>query len=246
MNSGLPLAPPIPCSDVFLSPQKETYRLTHKYLCIELGQYRIKAHCNYDPASSGTTDYSVFQVEILDEKLRHFYKGHFLLEVWSKQGERIFQKVLQEEIPESQWELHNNVLVFKASSEAQHIYVMFLAERKMASVNHPYEDHQEVDLQYFDSYLIVAQAHSLRFLQITAADVTTHIDQFQLDKNGAGMPVLPYALNREFSGILPSGRIVGCVHNPVKNELIYASCNEQFQLSFYKLNINSSKAGERR
>lgn len=68
---------------------------------VDLGQYRIKSHCNYDLQSSGTTDYSVFQVEILDEKLRHFYKGHFLLEVWSKQGERIFQKVLQEEIPES-------------------------------------------------------------------------------------------------------------------------------------------------
>jgi hypothetical protein len=98
----------------------------------------------------------------------------------------------------------------------------------MASINHPYEDHSEVELQYFENYLIVAQSHSLRFLQITAADVTTHIDQFQLDKNGAGMPVLPYALNREFSGILHNERIVGCVFNPVRHELVFCSANDQF------------------
>jgi len=67
----------------------------------------------------------------MDEKLRAFYKGQFLLEVWSKTGERIFQKVLQEEIKESQWELTENTLVFKSNCDAQFIYVIFLNERKM-------------------------------------------------------------------------------------------------------------------
>ncbi len=31
---------------------------------------------------------------------------------------------------------------------------------------------------YFDGYLVVAQNHSIRFLQLSAADVTTTISQF--------------------------------------------------------------------
>lgn len=98
----------------------------------------------------GTTDYSIFQVEIMDEKLQQFYRGTHLLEVWSRTGERLFQKVLQEEIPDSQWELFQNVLVFKTSSEAHLIYVMFLNERRMTTVYHPYEDFKEVDIRYFE------------------------------------------------------------------------------------------------
>lgn len=100
----------------------------------------MKNHCNYDPSATGTVDYSVFQVEIIDERLQAFYKGKFLLEVWTCGGERLFQKVLQDEIKESQWELNNNTLVFKSSCDAELIYVMFLNERKMTSVRHPYED----------------------------------------------------------------------------------------------------------
>ena len=108
---------------------------------IALPQYRVKSHCNYDPATTGTTDYSVFLVEVMDEQLRKFYKGQFLLEVWSKQGgDRIFQMVLQSEIQENQWELTGNVLVFKSDCEPSMIYVAFLDERKMTSVRHPHED----------------------------------------------------------------------------------------------------------
>ena len=63
-----------------------------------------------------------------------------MLEIWSKQGERLFQKVLHEEIPESQWELYNNVLVFKSTSEAQFINIIFLNEKKMTTVFHPYDE----------------------------------------------------------------------------------------------------------
>jgi hypothetical protein len=76
----------------------------------------------------------------MDEKLQAFYKGRFLLEVWTKAGERLFQKVLQHEIRENQWELNANTLVFKSDCDPEHIYVMFLKERKMASLRHPYDD----------------------------------------------------------------------------------------------------------
>ena len=84
----------------------------------------------------------MFQIEVLDEKLRAFYKGRFLLEVWTKSGERLFQKVLQNELTENQWELNDNTLVFKSECEPEMIYVMFLNERKMACVRTPYNDLQ--------------------------------------------------------------------------------------------------------
>lgn len=86
--------------------------------------------------SSG--DYSVFQLEILDEQLRQHYKGTHILEVWHKSGERLFQKVLPEEL--TQWKLNRNVLAFKTASEAHLIFVLFLEERKMTAVRHPFQD----------------------------------------------------------------------------------------------------------
>jgi hypothetical protein len=117
-------------------------RAFRAYFIIDLGLYRIKTHCNYDPAATGTTDFSVFQVEILDERLRGFYKGQFLLEVWNKAGERLFQKVLKSEIRDSQWELNANTLVFKSDCDPEFVYVMFLAEGKMTALKHAYIDHQ--------------------------------------------------------------------------------------------------------
>jgi hypothetical protein len=107
-------------------------------LLIDLTQYRVKSHCHYDPLTVGTSDYSVFQLEVLDEQLRTHYKGGYLLEVWHSSGERLFQKVLQEEL--TQWRLFKNTLVFKSNSEASMIFVLFLNERKMTAVRHPYED----------------------------------------------------------------------------------------------------------
>lgn len=61
--------------------------------------------------------------------------------MWTKGGERIFQKVLQEELQEQHWELHHNVFVFKAgSAESSLIYLIFLNERKMTAIKHPYDD----------------------------------------------------------------------------------------------------------
>ena len=55
---------------------------------------------------------------------------------------------------------------------------------------------------YFDNYLIVAQNHSIRFVQILASEITTSINQYQNDPNGGGISVMPPLLDREYSGIL--------------------------------------------
>jgi|LauGreDrversion4_2_1035121.scaffolds.fasta_scaffold671238_1 hypothetical protein len=112
---------------------------------------------------------------------------------------------------------------------------MFLNERKMTTVYHPYEDYKEVDIKYFENYLIVAQAFNLRFLHLTAADIATSLDSYQLDRNGSGMPAMPQTLNREFSGIVHGERIVGTVYNHIRHELLFICANDQFQLSYFKL-----------
>ena len=40
---------------------------------IGLGLFRIKSHCTYDPVAARTEDFSIFQVEILDDRLKEFY-----------------------------------------------------------------------------------------------------------------------------------------------------------------------------
>lgn len=120
---------------------------------LDLGLYRIKSHCNYDLQMCGSPGYSVFQVEVLDEKLKKHYGGTHILEVWTKQGERIFQKVMSEEI--TNWRLFENTLVFRGCGDSKMIYVAFLDERKMTAVQHPFENFNEADLIYFDSFLIL-------------------------------------------------------------------------------------------
>jgi len=93
---------------------------------------------------------------------------------------------------------------------------------------------------FFDSYLIVAQNHSIRFVQLTSAEITTTVAQYQNDVNGTGMPIPPAQKEKEFSGILQNERIVGMVNNYVRHELIFVCSNDQFQLSYYKLNINKA------
>lgn len=84
----------------------------------------------------------------------------------------------------------------------------------------------EVDMRYFDNYLIVAQNHSIRFVQITAQDVTTTISQYQNDPNGGGMQVMPPLLEKEYSGILQNDRIVGMVYNYLRHEIIFVCTND--------------------
>ncbi len=88
-----------------------------------MGLYRIKSHCNYDLQMCLTPNYSVFQIEILDDNLKSYYGGSFIVEIWHKQ-ERIFQKVMPEEV--TNWKLFDNTLIFRGSGDSKMIYVAFL------------------------------------------------------------------------------------------------------------------------
>ena len=100
---------------------------------IELNLFRIKSHCTYNPVVARTEDFSIFQVEILDQRLKDLYKGDHVLEIWTRQGERIFQQVMQSEI--TKWRVHDGVFIYRCSADSKLIYVIFLKEKKMASVN---------------------------------------------------------------------------------------------------------------
>jgi hypothetical protein len=82
--------------------------------------------------AAATPDYSIFQVEILSEELRNHYKGAYLLEVWSKDGDRILHKVLQSEV--SKWKVYDNVLIFKTAFDSPLIHVCFLKEKTITAV----------------------------------------------------------------------------------------------------------------
>lgn len=52
------------------------------------------------------------------------------------------------------WRLYNNVLIFKTGSESPLIYIIWLHEKKMAAIKHPYDDHKgklrwQATAQYF-------------------------------------------------------------------------------------------------
>lgn len=40
------------------------------------------------------------------------------------------------------WRLYNNVLIFKTGHESPLIYIIWLHEKKMAAIKHPYDDHK--------------------------------------------------------------------------------------------------------
>ena len=117
---------------------------------IDLNQYRIKNFCHYDPTLVNTTDYSIFQIEILNDDLQRFYQGRFILEVWTRSGDRIFQKILKEEV--TQWKVYNNTFIFKGANDSPLIYVLWLQDRKMIAIKHPYEDNKG---KYRESLFII-------------------------------------------------------------------------------------------
>jgi hypothetical protein len=75
------------------------------------------------------------------------------LEIWNKNGEKIFQKVLQEEL--TSWKLYNNVFVFKAAAVSPLIYVLWLHEKKMAAIKHPYDDQKGNNIFIIIKYIIL-------------------------------------------------------------------------------------------
>lgn len=93
--------------------------------------------------------------------------------------------------------------------------------------------------------MIVNQDHSVRFLNLTAADVQTNISQFQNDHSSGQPLIAPRPLDQQFSGILHGERIVGIVHNYLRHELIVVTSNEQTVLSYLKVVINKAAADKR-
>lgn len=59
--------------------------------------YRIKSYSHTDPGLVNSQDYIIFQIELLDIEVQNFYKGSYILEIWTKSGDRIFSRVLKEE-----------------------------------------------------------------------------------------------------------------------------------------------------
>mmetsp|Transcript_29530 Transcript_29530/g.28707 ORF Transcript_29530/g.28707 Transcript_29530/m.28707 type:complete len:201 (+) Transcript_29530:47-649(+) len=167
----------------------------------DLGLMRIVSHCHYDPSSVNSGDYSVFQIELVAEELAKYYQGRFLLEVWNKDGVRVFQRVLKEEC--TQWKLANNVLVFKPSTASPLIYIMWLNDNKMIAYRHPFENNKEVDLVYFDGYLIVASNYNFKIVPISPHEVNANIDKFlQMDDS-----IAP-TIDKEAFGIIAHDKIV--------------------------------------
>ena len=89
-------------------------------------------------------------MEVVDTELQKFYQGKYILEIWTRQGEKIFSKVLKEEC--TQWKVYNNVLVFKMHNDSAQIYVAWLNERKMIAIRHPFDDHKGI-LKLFQFYI---------------------------------------------------------------------------------------------
>lgn len=181
----------------------------------------------------GTPDFSIFQVEILSEDLKQHYKGSHLLEVWSKDGERILHKVLQSEI--SQWKVNDNVLIFKADRHSPVIHIVFLKERTITAINHPFGD-DEVDMIFFDSLLIVAQQNNVRYVQISNRDAMTSIKSQNSgasdSQNDNQMPLL----DKEFKGQV-FHNIVGFVHHYLRRDLICVTSNHLHDLIYHKIRI---------
>jgi hypothetical protein len=149
--------------------------------------------------------------------------------VWNKQGERIFQKVLKEEC--TQWKLYKDVFVFKNSVESPLIHVIWLQEKKMIAIKHPYDDNRgtpllsniriETDLIYFDGYLIVAQPFNLRFAQISPSEVTTTVNNFLSPDESQSQ-----LFDRQFVGIIQNDRIVQILPHPLRSELLFICCSD--------------------
>lgn len=170
--------------------------------------------------------------------MRH-YGGTHILEVWTKQGERIFQMVMLEEI--TNWRLFDNTLVFRGSGDSKMIYVAFLEQRKMTAIQHPFETFHEADLVYFDQFLILIQKTSVRCVQLTPEEISTTFENYQTGDNN-GVKAESPVLEKQFIGTISNERMVGLVNNYLRNELICVCTDASFHLIYYKVLLNKASA----
>jgi len=168
---------------------------------------------------------------LLNDELRRYYQGRYLLEVWSKTGERVYQRILHEEC--TRWTLCNGVFIFKTASTSHLIYMIWLADRKMAAVKHPFDDFNEVSLAYYEGLLVVSQEHSFRTILLNPADITHTCNQF-VNPDESTHPVT----EKENSGLLSTDKIRYVFYVTQKHELIFICENDQKQLVFNKLELD--------
>ena len=145
-----------------------------------------------------------------------YYQGQFILEAYNKAGERIFQRILRDQCVK--WRLWNNVLVFKTNPEAPLIHIVWLADKKIASYKHPFEQSREVDFIYHHGCLIVAQEHSFKFVAISPADVTTKLTTY-VDPDEVNAPLA----EKEASGLISQEKILGFVADSLNKQVNFAT-----------------------
>lgn len=66
-------------------------------------------------------------IELVDQKLKDHYQGNYLLQVWNKRGENVYQKVLKHKL--HCWNIFYDYLLFTLNAEeedSQFIHVIFL------------------------------------------------------------------------------------------------------------------------
>jgi hypothetical protein len=73
--------------------------------------YKIEGCCNHSEANS----FCAVQIKIENMELQKKYKGRYLLQVWSKKGELVYSKILQQ--PLHLWNLIGDHLIFVQSEK---------------------------------------------------------------------------------------------------------------------------------
>mmetsp|Transcript_21894 Transcript_21894/g.16217 ORF Transcript_21894/g.16217 Transcript_21894/m.16217 type:complete len:139 (+) Transcript_21894:359-775(+) len=107
---------------------------------------------------------------------------------------------------------------------------MWLNENKMIAYKHPFENNREVDLMYFDGYLIVASNYNFKIVPISPSEVNSTIDKF-ISQEDALAPTI----EREAYGNISHDKIVGLIQSPNSRDLIFACQNDDSsQLIFYQ------------
>lgn len=52
----------------------------------------------------------------------------------------MLQKILKDEL--AQWKLYNNTFLYKGANDSPLIYIIWLKQKKMIAIKHPYDDNK--------------------------------------------------------------------------------------------------------
>lgn len=127
-------------------------------------------------------------------------------------------------------------MVFKTNPEAPLIHIVWLAEKKIASYKHPFEQSKEVDFIYHHGNLIVAQEHSFKFVAISPNDATSKLSTY-IDPDEVNAPLA----EKESSGMISQEKILGFVSDSLSKQVNFAlQNNETGALAFSTARIDGS------